>query len=223
LNDLAAGYFARYIVPDVPPVGKVLDLGCGTGTLLKELLKRGGTEVVGMDINSYPEWDALRKSGIRVKAVTEKNFIPFMEKELPDTVTMTWVLHHMDYIEQERYLIAMFSALKPGSRAVVLEDAYSEKLPPEKGKKLYDDFMTLSVEDRKRVMGVFDWVANRVLEQREKIPMPFGYRTLEEWQALFVKIGFTVTKTRFLGFPEDRDVNNGQSVLVAIKIDHKIS
>jgi hypothetical protein len=140
-----------------------------------------------------------------------------MREELPDAVVLTWVLHHMTYVEQEQYLKVIFNNLKSGSRVVVLEDSYSTKLPPETGRDLYDDFMILDPEDRKRVMSAFDWIANRVLERREKIPMPFGFRTLEEWKQLFEECGFTITQARFLGFPENRDVNNGQSLWVAVR------
>ena len=217
LGELAGGLFRKYVLPEIPAAGKVIDIGCGTGTLIKELLARGDTEVVGVDIDAYPEWAALRKQGIRVEEVSEERFPSFMKAESPDAVVMTWVLHHMDYPEQEEYLKVIFETLKSGSRVVTLEDSYSTELPPETGKALYDDFMALDAADRKRIMSAFDWIANRVLERRDKIPMPFGFRTLEEWRKLFEQTGFEIVKARFLGFPADRDVNNGQSLLVAVK------
>lgn len=217
LGELAGKLFEKYVIPEIPGGGKIFDIGCGTGTLLKELVGRNDGELVGIDINAYPAWEGLRGLGIRTVEVPEKEFARFLEKELPDSVVMTWVLHHMDYAEQEEYLEIIHHVLKPGSRVVVLEDAYSEKLPPETGKNLSDDFMVLGKEDRKRAMSAFDWIANRVLAGRRDIPMPFGFRTLEEWDALFGRMGFKMIKERFLGFPADRDVNNGQSLLVVAK------
>jgi len=217
LGELAGGLFRKYVIPEVPATGKVIDIGCGTGTLIKELRARGSGEIVGIDIDSYPEWEELRSRGIRVEEISEEQFPAFMKAESPDAVVITWVLHHMNYVEQEHYLKVIFENLKSGSRVVILEDAYSTKCAPETGKNLYDDFMALAPDDRKRVMSAFDWIANRVLERRDKIPMPFGFRTLEEWQPLFENNGFDIVETRFLGFPEDRDVNNGQSLLVAVR------
>ena len=210
-------YFSEYIVPEIPVEGKILDLGCGTGTLVRLLKKRGQKDVVGIDINPYPEWKMLESENIRFEVVKEKDFISFIRKESPQSVAITWTLHHMEFDEQERYLQSLYEVLSPGSHLIVLEDSYAETIPPEKGKDLHGKFMALSEGDRKIMMGVSDWIANRVLEQRDQIPMPLAYRTLENWSKLFTKIGFKVSKTRFIGFPENRDINTPQSLLVVYK------
>ena len=111
----------------------------------------------------------------------------------------------------------IFNILKSGSRLVVLEDSYSEKLQPEQGEIIYSGFMALDKQGKIKVMSAFDWIANRVLAGRRNIPMPFGFRTLEEWTEVFKRTGFAILKERFIGFPKDRDVNNGQSLFVLAK------
>lgn len=216
--ELVPDYFNNYVVPEVPEKGRVLDLGCGLGTLLSCLIERGtNEEFVGIDIKASPEWESLNAQNIHMEVVLEDQFLPFLEKEQPDIVTITWVLHHMEYEEQKRYLRSLFGALKKGATIVVLEDSYAEELSPEAGRERYEAFMKLSPDERLKVMGALDWIANRVFSMRTTMPVPFAYRTLEDWKDLFEEVGFRVSKTRFLGFPDNRDINTPQSVLVAVK------
>lgn len=216
-DELVPKYFEKYIIPEVPFNGKILDLGCGRGTLIQCLIDRAqNDEYVGIDITKSPEWDELANKNIHFEVVQEKDFLSFLKKEQPDHVTITWVLHHMEYDAQKRYLSALFNVLKEGATLVVLEDAYSEILPPEDGRERYEKFITWSKEDRLKIMGAYDWIANRVFSMRTTMPVPFAYRTLEEWKQLFQEVGFRITKTRFIGLPL-RDVNTAQSVFVATK------
>lgn len=217
-DELVPRYFEEYVIPEVPSGGKVFDLGCGRGTLIRSLVERGqNEEIVGIDIKATPEWEAIVRDHVRLEVVQEDGFLPFLAKEQPDIVTATWVFHHMEFDQQKRYLDSVYQVLKKGATVVILEDSYSEVLPPESGKERCEAFMKLDVAERRKVMGAFDWIANRVFSMRTTMPVPFAYRTLEGWKELFEEVGFTVTKTRFLGFPDNRDVNTAQSVLVAVK------
>ena len=77
--------------------------------------------------------------------------------------------------------------------------------------------MEWNPNQRKNIMSVYDWVANRVLAQREKVPIPCAYRTLEEWSNILEKKGFKTVMQKFIGFPNDRDINSPQSLIVAEK------
>ena len=216
-DELVPKYFKKYILSEIPDGGKVFDLGCGRGTLIQSLVDRGtNNEIVGIDIKETPEWDDIASEHVRFEVVQEANFLSFLEKEKPDIVTATWIFHHMEYDQQKRYITSLYKVLNKGATLVVLEDSYSEVLPPELGQERFEAFMKWSVDDRRMIMGAYDWIANRIFSMRTTIPVPFAYRTVEGWKELFEEIGFTVTKTRFLGFP-DRDVNTAQSVLVVVK------
>ncbi|MEK7639471.1 MAG: class I SAM-dependent methyltransferase [Patescibacteria group bacterium] len=211
-------YFRENVVLEIPSGGKVLDLGCGPATLIQCLIQRGeNEEIVGIDIMPNARWNAIFPKDARLEVVKESEFLPYLEKEQPDHVAVTWVFHHMEYEEQKRYLVALHKVLKPGATVVVLEDSYSETLPPESGKERYEKFMQRNHEDRHKIMGALDWIANRIFSMRTTMPVPFAYRTLENWKKVFGDAGFTVPKTRFLGFPDNRDINTPQSVLVARK------
>src|SRR3989344_3596690 len=215
---LVPQYFLRNVVPEIPTSDEVLDLGCGTGILAKILVEENKFgHITGIDLHSYSEWELFKNPKITFKIVSEEDFFDFISKEKPDTATLTWVLHHMEHDEQERYVGYLYKVLASDARLVVLEDSYSTKLPPENDIGVYDSFMKFSGDDRRKIMGVYDWVANKVLAQRDKVDIPLTYRTLEEWEKLFTDSGFSVVKKKFIGFPEKRDINTPQSLLIVKK------
>jgi SAM-dependent methyltransferase len=207
-------YFEKFVIPEIPP-GRILDVGCGTGILIKKLAESASfKDLTGIDINEYPEWKSFEAHGIHFEVVTEEQFSEFLKTHQPDSVTLTWALHHMRYEEQARYLRMIFEAMQLGSKLIILEDSYSEGLPPENGEDRWRAFMKWSEDDRRKIMSVYDWVANRVLAQRKHVPIPFGYRTMEDWIRLCEEGGFKLIKTRFIGFPDQRDINTPQSLII---------
>lgn len=218
LHDLAGKMFANEVLPNIKPVKTILDLGCGTGTLVELLLvSKKFAQVCGIDIHEYPEWKDEKLSAASFAVVEEANMSTYLKELKPDAIVLTWTLHHMDYGEQTRYAKMIADSLQAGAQLVVLEDCYSEVLKPKYGQKLHDAFMSWPVEKRQQIMAIQDWLANRILAQRGSVPMPFGYRTLEGWKELFSAAGFSVAHASYLGFPQNRDINNPQGLLVLEK------
>jgi len=214
LQQLAPIYFNQYVIPQIKPCRKIIDIGCGTGILAKQLSQTGKfDEVVGIEIIRYPEWDKFSNAKTRFEIIQEAELEGFLQRELPDSIVMTWVLHHMEFDQQIRYMKRVYDILKPKAQVVILEDAYSTQLPPHIGKELHEKFMQFTPQERQAITGVNDWTANRVLGQRGKVPVPFGYRTVEEWIDVFTEIGYKNAYNTYIGFP-DRDVYNPQSSMV---------
>ena len=213
---LVPPFFEGYILPEIPQGGKVLDLGCGRGTLIKLLIGRGSnTEVIGIDITEAPEWEDIAPSDAQLHVIQEADFLSFIDREKPDSVVATWVFHHMEYEQQVRYLKALRRVLKPGSTLVLLEDSYAESTPPEMRQERHDALMQWSKEDRLKIMGAYDWVANRIFSMRTTMPVPFAYRTVEEWRQILENSGFYTSKSRYIGFPDNQDVHTPRAVIVA--------
>jgi len=225
LDDVHELNFHRKILPDIykmcvlpliPKAEKVLDLGCGNGILSKILFEAGNyKEILGIDVVEYPEWNEFRNKKLDYKLVERKDFNKFILDYSPDVVVLTWVLHHMEFNEQQQYICEMKKILKKGATIVVLEDSYSEKLNPKIGLDHHKLFMEFSPEDRLTIMSILDFVSNRVLSRERTCPVTFTYRTLEKWKQVFESTGFNVVSVDYLGFPTPKNINTPQSVLVA--------
>ena len=96
----------------------VLDIGCGTGTLLVKLKRQCGTaQVVGLD----PDSKALRRARIKaaragVSVQLDRGFageLPY-KRESFDRVFSSFMLHHLDKQERENMFREVLRVLKPG-------------------------------------------------------------------------------------------------------------
>jgi ubiquinone/menaquinone biosynthesis C-methylase UbiE len=102
----------------VEPVHHVLDIGCGTGTLVVELKRRyGPAQVVGLD----PDPQALRRARIKAaRAAVSVQFDQGFAGELPykqdsfERVFSSFMFHHLDKQERENMLREVLRVLKPG-------------------------------------------------------------------------------------------------------------
>jgi SAM-dependent methyltransferase len=94
---------------DPKPGERILDVGCGEGTLTKKILERGAT-VLGID-NSPDMVAAARAKGVDALLLAAEDMQFFAEFDAAfSNATLHWVL------EKEQAARAIFRALKPGSR-----------------------------------------------------------------------------------------------------------
>jgi ubiquinone/menaquinone biosynthesis C-methylase UbiE len=108
---------------DVRPGDRLLDVGCGTGTLL-QLAGRAqpGAELVGMDADARILEMARRKlaaSGIQASLDEGlASSLPYADETF-DRVVSTLMLHHLPRAEKENMLRESLRVLRPGGRAIV--------------------------------------------------------------------------------------------------------
>ena len=94
---------------DPKPGERILDVGCGEGTLTKRVLERGAT-VLGID-NSPQMVAAARANGVDALLLAAEDMQFFAEFDAAfSNAALHWVL------EKEQAARAIFRALKPGSR-----------------------------------------------------------------------------------------------------------
>jgi len=94
---------------DPKPGERILDIGCGEGTLTRKIIERGAT-VLGVD--SSPEMiAAARSNGVDALLLPAEDMQFFAEFDAAfSNATLHWVL------QKEQAARAIFRALKPGSR-----------------------------------------------------------------------------------------------------------
>lgn len=94
---------------DPQPRERILDIGCGDGTLTLKIIERGGA-VVGID-NSPEMIAAARAKGVDALLLAAEDMQFFAEFDAAfSNATLHWVL------EKEQAARAIFRALKPGGR-----------------------------------------------------------------------------------------------------------
>src|SRR5678816_2698583 len=95
----------------------ILDIGCGTGTLVVNLKRQyGSAQVVGLD----PDQKALRRARIKaartsVSVQLDQGFadqLPY-EKESFDHIFSSFMFHHLNEQERENMLREVLRVLKP--------------------------------------------------------------------------------------------------------------
>ena len=110
---------------NIEPRHRVLDLGCGTGTLILMLKRRDSSvELVGLDPDPKALLRArkkLRRAG--VSAQLNEGFadeLPYRER-LFDRVFSSFMFHHLDEQERERTSREVLRVLKPGGSFHLLD------------------------------------------------------------------------------------------------------
>ncbi|MBI4454419.1 MAG: class I SAM-dependent methyltransferase [Acidobacteria bacterium] len=100
----------RFVTRFLRQPGKLLDVGCGSGTFLF-LLKRRGYQVLGLDFSHAAAVEAKRRYAIEVKVGSLREQRRIFQAWAPDAVTMFHVLEHVtDPVETLR---GVYSVLRP--------------------------------------------------------------------------------------------------------------
>lgn len=109
------------ILPYVPSEGKILDVGCGAGLFLWDLVQDGKRELIGLepDAKKLAQARNWTRKGSRIQFI-QKGLLEHTPPVPLDAVTCIDVLHHLPF-PANTALQALHNYLKPGGLAVIKE------------------------------------------------------------------------------------------------------
>lgn len=197
----------------------VVDVGCGTNQLNAYLL--GGNHV-GVECALGTDIDMVRAvtstAEFRQHNHTEPYRIP-CDDRYADTVVMANMLHHVPVFSQVCMLRECFRILREGGRCILIEDGYSVS------RELAHDwdgldgiFAGLDELKKKEVLALIDWIGTYFGAGAIRMPRPFSFRTLEQWELVFEFAGLKPAAATFLGFPTGKLHLNPQLLLVGERV-----
>ena len=147
---------------------RILDIGCGTGTLALQLKKEfADLEVIGLD----PDPKALRRAEIKAaRAGVLVQFDQGFADELPyesnsfDRVLSSLMFHHLDKPTREKTLTEVLRVLKPGGSLHLVDFATTGDGRSHDSHGLHSQIMNL-FHSKDRVESISD---TRVIEMMRK-------------------------------------------------------
>lgn len=171
------------IAAQVEPGDKVLDLGCGTGTLALRCIERGAT-VTGLDANEFMLSEAGKraaKAGVSEKLSLIRDSVTQIKKhpeELADSsfdiVTATMALgefpeEYLDYVIRDCLRI-----LKPGGQILIGDECWPR---------------TIVIRSIYRMLMTVFWIPQFLFLRRPLFP-------ITDLDGIIAKAGFRVTATK---------------------------
>jgi len=190
------------------------DIGCGGGDLVYFLK------------NNYPqfkEYAGIDVMDWRTEEVKDSINFQILDFSQPgtrsqkkyDTLTCLAVLHHVGNTRESTgiFLQNLKSAMSENGRLIVEEDVilpvseiqsdhYFKKQVEERmqDQPLFSEFMKLGKADQKDVLILIDLFANALIGGISDMAFPFGFRTINEWNDLFIENGFELEDVQIKGF-----------------------
>ncbi len=176
----------------------ILDVGCGGGYLALKCSQEGYT-VLTTDVLDCGT-DASER--LPFKTMTDPSTIPCPDNSV-DTALVFFALHHIDSFNLKKVLKEL---KRIASRIIIREDIYGIPLDNPGFKKviekddLLQEFISLSKEDQLGVLILYDFIDNAFAQGIPEMNFPFQFKTISEWNSIFIENGFKVAKTILIGF-----------------------
>ena len=171
----------------IQPNQRVLDLGCGTGTLVV-LLKRKypAAEIVGVD----PDPKALQRAQKKVRrAGVAVQLDEGFADELPyeagtfDRVLSSFMLHHLEEHEREKTLREVLRVLKPAGTFHLLDFAGGEDKAPGRLGRLVNSHAQLEDNSQQSILQLLRRAGFTNAEKVKDGSMLFGLLPTAYYQA----------------------------------------
>jgi hypothetical protein len=71
-----------------------------------------------------------------------------------------------------------------------------------------------------KIISFYDWFGNKIMRNRDNIALTFNYKTIEEWEEIFGKVGLKLIHSDFIGkTPKYLDLYPPKIVMVFEKME----
>jgi len=140
------------------PRQRVLDLGCGTGSLVIQLKRQHPhLEVVGLDPDRKALGRARRKAsaaGVAVELDQGFSYALGYRSASFDLVLSSFMFHHLQHGERERTLREVYRVLKLGGRFLLLDFEVRESGTHHVLSRLFHKHATVEQNSEGRILGL---------------------------------------------------------------------
>ncbi len=175
----------------------ITDVGGRTDDFIEQILilNKKIEKAYVTDLCSFTTRSKNPKINFVVQSSSTK--IPFNEKSI-DTIIFSMVLHHLNKKQQKEMINNSISYLKKNGIIIIIEDTFPEKINAKGYDKITQNFLKFNVHDKKRILSFYDWFGNKLMRNRDNIPLFYNYKTMEEWKKLFEGYGIKQIKSEFI-------------------------
>jgi len=200
---------------------KVIDFGCGTNELGKNLARDKNKKVIGMDVIDYKEnFNNKNLSYVKMKSPFD---IPINNFDL---IIMNGVIHHVDICHLDKLLHNISKKLKITSRVLLFEDSWSNQeffkdkdLDNKNNEKLFEIQKKYGDESVRIIYSFFDWIGNILTRNLQGISMPYNFNSDIDWEKIFLRKKMVLEKKINIGFFKNT-LNRQGYVLMVFKKDN---
>ena len=186
----------------------ILDFGNGQGHLGLQL-NNNGYHVLACDILDYRIQEARSIDFVKMISPTLLKYKP---KSI-DTTLIKSVLHHID----EKNIPTILRKLRMITKRIILgENIYDVPMKYIRGKKqsILSTFVSLATKDQLQTLILTDFFANHISSGRSDINYGLNFKTIDEWNAIFKKAGFSINCVNFIGFDPGKMTRNCHAWMV---------
>ncbi|MBI2449203.1 hypothetical protein HYV49_02815 [Candidatus Pacearchaeota archaeon] len=174
----------------------IADIGGRADDFVEQIiqLKKSVKKAYVTDLYSFTKRSKNPKIDFVVQSSSTK--LPFNKGSI-NTMILSMVLHHLEKKYQKHMIKNLISSLQNKGKIVLIEDTYPKKIVGE-----YDEntkeFLRFNPHEKRRILYFYDWFGNRLMRNRDNIPLFYDYRTMEQWKELFEKHGLKQIKSEFI-------------------------